>query len=488
MNNESSKNSKSIIPGDELERIRLKYRALFNETSDAIFLIDINGNHFEVNENASKMLGYSVEELQNISFREIVHETELENAEGKLEALHRGEKLPLYTRTFKRKDGTLFPAELNVALIRDDNGNPLYIQSIARDITERIRLETNLRESEERYRLLADNVKDILATLNMHLEFTFVSPSVTMAFGYEIDELLGKGIKEFLTPDSFSEVMKALSEALRLEEEVGKDGYAAPPMELEIYHKEGNLVWVEVSRVFLRDIHDSPIGLLIVIRDITERVRAEQRIASTNRDLELYASLLRHDLRNDLQVILTQAESAHTLLPDDATIMNYCETTGKLAERMNRLLEIFSTPSLEIPNNIVDLLNPMISEFEQVYPGLIVKIDMKSEKKDLEITQGRLIPALFTNLVRNSLQHGGNNVQVSITLQRKDDMIQIDFSNNGPPIDKSILPQLFQRGASTTGGGLGLYLCRRITEAYGGEITLLDSENGVTFRIKFPVN
>ena len=158
MKKESRKSSKSIIPGDELERIRLKYSALFNETNDAIFLLDLNGNLFEVNENASKMLGYSIEELQNISFREIVHETELETAEGKIKAILRGEKPPLYTRTFIRKDGTLFPAELNAALIRDDTGNPLYIQSIVRDITGRLRLETDLRESEERYRLLANNV------------------------------------------------------------------------------------------------------------------------------------------------------------------------------------------------------------------------------------------------------------------------------------------------------------------------------------------
>jgi len=571
----------------------------------------MDGNHFEVNENAAKMLGYSVEELQNSSFRDIVIETELENAEGRLEALHSGEKIPLYIRTFKKKDGTLFPAELNVALIRDDDGKPIYIQSIVRDITERQALEKSLRDSEKRYRLLADYAKDAIATLDMNLDFTFISPAATEVFGYELDELLTKNITDFLTPASIKLVVESMEDALRLEEEVGKDGYDAPPLEFETFHKKGHQIWIEVSRVFLRDELDRPSGLLIIIRDITKRklveealqrsekrhreliefnpegisivdfnevilfansafanilgyeiqelegkslvdlmesnelekvayqtaqrtdgiastyrtemmrkdgtlrkvrvsavpwrndegeiagaiavvtditesILAERKLASTNRDLELYATLLKHDLKNDLQVILTQAESASLLLPPDEKTVSYCETTKNVAERMNCLLEIFSTPSSEIPRNLLDLLTPRIPDYEQIYPGMKIKIDVNNDKKDMKITQGRLIPVLFDNLFRNSYQHGGNKVHVDIKLQRKDDLIQIDFSNNGPGIDKSIRQQLFQRGVSTTGGGQGLYLCKRIAEAYGGEISLLPTKKGVTFRLLFP--
>ncbi|MGY5859517.1 MAG: PAS domain-containing sensor histidine kinase [Candidatus Thorarchaeota archaeon] len=612
MNKESNRSSRSDMSEEEFERIRRQYRALFSETSDSIFLLDMGGNHFEVNENAAKMLGYSVEELQNTSFRDIVVETELENAENKLELLLRGEKLPLYIRTFKRKDGALFPAELNVALIRDDDGQPLYIQSIVRDITEREKLATSLRESEERYRLLADYAKDAIATLDMNLDFTFISPAATEVFGYEVDELLSRNIKDFLTPDSFKLVVEAMTDALRLEAKVGKDGYPAPPLEFETFHKKGHPIWIEVSRVFLRDDLDKPNGLLIIIRDITKRklveealqrsekrhreliehnpegicivdfnevllfsnaafakilgyeirelegmsifdlmdskelekvafqtaqrtdgvsstyrtemirkdgtprkvrvsavpwrndegeiagaiavvsditdsVLAERNLASTNKDLELYASLLQHDLKNDLQVILTQAEAASLVLSPDDIGVSLCETTKNIAERMNRLLEIFSPPSSDIPRNLLDLLHPRIPDYEKIYPGMKIKIDTKDDKKSLRITQGRLIPVLFDNLFRNSYQHGGKMVQVEITIERIDDTIQIDFSNDGPTIAEAVRLQLFQRGVSTTGGGQGLYLCKRIAEAYGGEIDLLQTKKGVTFRIIFPV-
>ncbi|MFW9843077.1 MAG: PAS domain S-box protein [Candidatus Thorarchaeota archaeon] len=608
MNKESDRNPASE---EEFERIRRQYHALFNETSDSIFLLDMEGNHFEVNENAAKMLGYSVEELQNLSFRDVVYDNEIENAESKLELLLRGEKLPLYIRTFRRKDGSPFPAELNVALIRDDNGNPLYIQSIVRDITERERLAASLRESEKRYRLLADYAKDAIATLDMNLNFTFISPAANEVFGYEVDELLSKNIVDFLTPDSIKLVRDAMTEALRLEDEVGKDGYDAPPLEFETFHKKGHQIWIEVSRVFLRDDSDRPIGLLIVIRDITkrklieealqrsekrhreliefnpegisivdfdeqiifanaafadmlgyeigelqgtsffdlaepaerekitaqssqrtegvsstyrlgltrrngtpiqarvsavpwrndageiagaiavvtditERVRAEHRIASTNRDLELYATLLKHDLKNDLQIIIAQAETASIVYSQDDKVNNFCATTKNVADRMNRLLEIFSTPSSEIPDNLLDLLLPRITEYEKIYPEMKINIQSEYEKKSLRITQGRLIPVLFDNLFRNSYQHGGKKVRVGVTIMRRDNEIQIDFSNDGPKIDESIQSKLFQRGISTTGSGQGLYLCKRIAEAYGGDISLLPTKKGVTFRILFP--
>ena len=612
MNKESNHSPESDMTREVFERIKLQYRALFNETNDSVFLLDLTGYHFEVNENAANMLGYSVEELLKLSFRDIVLESEIGSAANNLNILMSGEKLPLYIRTFKRKDGFLFPAEMNVALIRDDEGNPLYIQSIVRDITERKKLETSLRDSEERYRLLADHAKDVIATLNMDLNFTFISPSAIDIIGYDSDELLSRNIKELLTPESYASVIEVMTESLRLEEEVGKDGYDAPPLELEIYHKNGNLIWVEASRVFLRDDLDKPIGLLIVVRnitkrklaeealqrsekrhreliefcpegigivdfeekiifanaafanilgyevedlegmsifditdsseydtiiaqtgqrtdgvssayriemirkdatscitrisavpwrndegeiagtisvisDITESVLAERKLAATNKDLELYTSLLVHDLKNDLQVIFTQAESASFLLPQDTISVNLCDTTKNVAEKMNQLLDIFSTPSSIIPDNIVDLLLPRVADYESIYPGMKIKIDIKDDKKSLKITQGRLIPVLFDNLFRNSHQHAGTKVRVKVEIQRKDDVIQIDFSDNGPGIANSIQSQLFQRGVSTTGGGQGLYLCKKIAQAYGGEIKLLERKKGTTFRITFPI-
>jgi PAS domain S-box-containing protein len=126
-----------------------RYRALFERTNDAVFILDLEGTHLAVNQQAANMLGYTPDELVGMSFRRVVAPQELAGSRGKLKSLLHGESLPIYERMFVRKDGTEVPTEINVALVRDADGQPLHIQSIVRDITQRKRAERLLRELNE---------------------------------------------------------------------------------------------------------------------------------------------------------------------------------------------------------------------------------------------------------------------------------------------------------------------------------------------------
>ena len=117
MNDSPSEESASLRK--ELEQVNQRYHALFEKTNDAVFLIGMDGYHFKVNQRAAEMLGYSVEELLKLGYREIVQEGELEEARDKLSAMIDGEEFPVYERTFRKKDGSLLPVEINVALVRD---------------------------------------------------------------------------------------------------------------------------------------------------------------------------------------------------------------------------------------------------------------------------------------------------------------------------------------------------------------------------------
>jgi len=116
--------------------------------------------------------------------------------------------------------------------------------------------------------------------------------------------------------------------------------------------KDGTPRKVRVSAVPWRNNEGELAGAIAVVTDITESDIAERTLAATNRDLELYATLLKHDLKNDLQIILAQAETATLTLPQDEKVVGFCGTTKNVAERMNQLLEIFSTPISEIPDNL----------------------------------------------------------------------------------------------------------------------------------------
>ncbi len=117
------------------------YSALFEQSSDAVFFIGLDLHHLAVNESASRMFGYTRDELLKLEMRDLVVPDEQPSTRHTLERMLNGEAMPIYVRMFRRKDKTTFPAEVNVALIRDSEGHPLHILSMLRDITERKRIE-----------------------------------------------------------------------------------------------------------------------------------------------------------------------------------------------------------------------------------------------------------------------------------------------------------------------------------------------------------
>jgi PAS domain S-box-containing protein len=159
-----------------LEQRDARYRALFERTNDAVFILDMNGLHTEVNVQAAALLGYTVDEMVGMATQQVVVPAEQDDSQAKKAALLRGEVLPIYERTFRHKDGHDVPVEVSVAIVHDANGRPLHIQSIARGIAERKRAQR------ERERLIEQ-----LEAKNAELErFTYTvshdlkSPLVTM--------------------------------------------------------------------------------------------------------------------------------------------------------------------------------------------------------------------------------------------------------------------------------------------------------------------
>lgn len=114
-----------------------KFRALFEYSNDAIFLMNPQGEQMEFNRKAAELVGYSKEELKGMSFRDLVGESEQRNAEKKLEEIKRKKSIPVYNRTVRKKDGTSVPVEVNLSLISDSKGHPIFIQSIVRDISNK---------------------------------------------------------------------------------------------------------------------------------------------------------------------------------------------------------------------------------------------------------------------------------------------------------------------------------------------------------------
>jgi len=151
-----------------LNDLSTRYQALFDQSRDAIFILDLEGRHVQVNAAAAALLGYTRDKLIGLSYQQVVVPGEHPDAQVVLAQLLAGETIPTYERHFRRKDGSHILVEINVNLVRDADGTPLFIQSMVRDITER-------RQVERQYTVIAEYSLDAISLHAPDGRFVYVN-------------------------------------------------------------------------------------------------------------------------------------------------------------------------------------------------------------------------------------------------------------------------------------------------------------------------
>ncbi|HDR73509.1 MAG TPA: PAS domain S-box protein [Methanoculleus sp.] len=290
----------------KLRQSRQLYRAIFETTGTATMIVEEDGSVLLANAEFERTFGYT--------------QAELEGSKG-YKKLFEGEDLGKVTRyhLLRRSDPKQAPRSYEANLV-DAKGRvrsvfitasliPGTARSVVSlmDITDRRRAEEALREKEEWYRIIAENAKDVIWTMNLDLRFTYVSPSVLPLLGYTTDEILANSIDLFLSESSVDYIRRILLEEYSRAADCGDDDETTIVMELECTKNDGSPVWVETKVSFLRDSERTPIGLVGVARDIGERKEVErvrrEALDQIERNMEQFAILNDH-IRNPLQAIV----------------------------------------------------------------------------------------------------------------------------------------------------------------------------------------
>lgn len=146
-----------------------------------------------------------------------------------------------------------------------------------------------MRESERKYRLIAENTADLIMILDMNMRFTYVSPAVMRLRGFTVEEAMRQTIDQVLTPESLGLVQTVFENAMEREAGGLNESNIIRMLELEHYRKDGSIAWMEVSLSFLRGGEEKPVGILVVARDVTERKEAEE-------EMQKMASIVKHSI------------------------------------------------------------------------------------------------------------------------------------------------------------------------------------------------
>lgn len=327
--------AQDITRQKELESQRaedeVRYRSLFEQSNDGVFIMDLQGKHIMVNQRAADMLGYSVEALTQLTWREVIDLREQFDSASVLDQLLAGAKLPIYERLFVRKDGTTLPVEINVSLIRYPDGAPRHIQSIVRDISARkeiletLRLQKRAIEASTSTILIADATQPDMPII-------YANPSFAEVTGYSIEYVLGRNARFLQGSDRNQPEIDIMREALT----EGKDCTVV----VRNYRSDGSLFWNEL---FLSPIHaeNGDVTHFIGVQtDVTERKQREEALrASEMRYRGLVES--QHDL------ILRTDPGGNFTFVNDA----FCRAVNRAREHIIGTHSAQYLPPIEIPQD-----------------------------------------------------------------------------------------------------------------------------------------
>jgi len=271
----------------ELRESEERYKELFERSLDCVYIHDFEGNFIDVNQTALGLFGYTKKEITSLNFASILSEDELLKASNALrDIIEKGVQDGLIEYKVKKKNGDYFYVESTGALIYKD-GKPYAVMGTARDITERKQMEEALRKSEERFKFLTENITDIVWTIDKNFRTTYVSPSIEKVLGYTPEERKRQSVEEQITPESLNRVMEKFQEELLRDKEQSADPERYVPIELEYYHEDGSVVWLENNVQAIRDKAGEIVEMYAVSRDITKRKQAEEALRKSEEKYRL---------------------------------------------------------------------------------------------------------------------------------------------------------------------------------------------------------
>jgi PAS domain S-box-containing protein len=509
-----------------LQQSEERFKLLVEGVKDyAIFMLDEQGRIVTWNAGAERIKGYSANEIIGQHFSRFyppealarglpAHELEVAKQVGSFE--DEGWRV--------RKDGSLFWANVIITALRDRDGNLLGFSKITRDLTQRRSQEEALRQSEERFRLLVEGVKDYaIFMLDPNGFIASWNSGAERIKGYAAEEIIGKHFSQFYPAEAREsgwpehELQMAAQQGSFIDE-----GWRL--------RKDGTKIWAHVTITALRDSEGRLLGYAKLTRDLSDRKRTEAlEVAGQEREAILEAersarmaaqratrikdeflATLSHELRTPLNAILGWTQilqrSARPMQPE--TLDRALDVIDRNARAQVQLIEDLLDLSrimsgkvrLDLQQvSLVDVVQRTVHSAEPAAAAkdIRLKVILDPTPSTVSADSGRLQQILW-NLLTNAIKFTPKGGQVQVLLQRVNSHIELSVSDTGIGISSDFLPYVFerfsQRDSSTNrsagGLGLGLAIAKQLVELHGGTIRVRSQGQGLgaTFVVELPLS
>lgn len=443
--------------------------ALVESLPGIFYMIDSDGNYERWNQNFVEELGYSAEEIEDMTPADFYSDEEYQRiAEGIQEVFETGEAE--IETTIRTKDGTKIPYYLTGKLFKQDGEN--YLVGVGYDISEQIKARKQLQKSEELFRNLFLKAPAAIVMVTPDNKVRNINDSFKELFGYSEEELKGRDIDEVLVPEDEYEQAPKMPE----------NGHAMDSFNKEAKRikKDGTLVDVFVAGIPVY-INGEPLAGFGMYIDITEQKRYEEEIYSSLKEKHVMLKEIHHRVKNNLAVVsgLLQLQMYET---DDPVIQDTLRQSENRIQTMALIHEkLYNSQNLSrisCKSYIGDLVETIRNTI-QPDKALVVETDIA----DVELTINQAVPfALLVNeVVTNSFKHAfeeRDEGTINIDVKLRDNKMFARISDNG-----SGLPEGFSLGDSDS---LGMKLINNFIKQLDGDFEI-GTDDGTYIELNFSV-
>jgi PAS domain S-box-containing protein len=493
---------RDITERKRAEQSLLLFRMLIDQSNDAIEVIDPETLRFiDINGRACLDLGYSREKLLSMSVYDVdpfVDKLMSARVAGKFE----NSGSAVFESFHRRKDGSTFPVEVSIKQVRLDR---VYSVSVVRDITERKRAEAELRESEARFRLVADSAPVMIWMSGTDKLCTYFNKPWLDFTGRSIDRELGNGWAEGVDPEDLQRCLDTYTQAF--------DRREAFRIEYRLRRHDGEFRWVLDIGVPRVNPDGSFAGYIGSCIDVTEQRRSDEQLRQVQEDLarvtrvvamgELAAAIA-HEVNQPLTAIVTNANfclrrlDGATSKPDElraaiTAIASDGTRASGVISRIRSLLKKGAPDRTELDINeiIQDVTTLLRHEFTRS------RVSLRTElASDLPRVPGDPVQLqqVFINLIMNAIEATSSSTngrrEILIRSAKNPDGVLVQVQDSGPGIEPGLANRIFEPFFTTKakGIGMGLSISHSIIESHGGRLGIVPSSAGALFEFTLPID
>ena len=364
-----------------------------------------------------------------------------------------------------------------------------------RDVTDRRRMETELRREKSLLERVIETTPVALIVVDSEGEIVRANDRAETLLGITQSEITGRAYDH---PDwrLFDEAGDELDREAFPVTRVFETGEAVFGAEHGIEHPDGSRLWLSVNAVPHTDIDGTVRRVVTAFEDVTDRRDREAELESANRQFEVLNRILRHDVRNDVGVVLGWTELLEERLDDEASLelLSRIQRTAsdalRLTETGKDVIEVLSTDGempLE-PVSVRDVLSTELGKHRELYPHAEFRVDGEFPAPNVEVEGNEMLSSVVGNVLTNAVQHNDSEEPtVEVGVETTGETVTIRIADDGPGLAPSV-EAVFDRGEKgldSEGTGLGLYLVSELVSRYGGEVTVAENDpRGTVFDIE----